>query len=1603
MTECRRSGHVCSRLFALAAIAVGVCWFRPLPGYGQVSVVTYHNDNARTGQNLNETILTPSNVNQNSFGQLFAANIDGYIVAQPLYLQNISIPNLGVHNVVYVATMHDSVYAFDADTGVLLWQVSFINPAAGITSVPASVAGCVGVTHFTEHGVVGTAVIDPNSGTMYVVAKTMENGAYVQRLHALDVGSGQEKFGGPVVITASFPGTGDGGSTVTFDPLRQMSRAGLLQIGTTIFLTFGSNGCKLVHNHGWVLAYEAGTLQQLGVFNTTPNDNNGGIWQGGSGPAADTNGNIYFETADAVFDANTGGADFGDSILSLNWGANGLSLADYFTPLNQSNYDTLDLDVGSVGPIVLPDQPGSFPHLLVGSGKDATIYVVNRDSMGGYDPVQDQIVQELASPFTNASTRFQAPTYWNGTVYFEQIQAPVAAYSLNNGALSTLPVSQTQVAYQRANAASVSANGTTNGILWLVTLSSSTSTATLHAFDATNLATEFYNSDQAGTRDTLSPTVHFATPTIANGKVYIGTQTQFVTYGLLGVSPIASLSPSSVAFGNEIVNTTSAPQIITLTNTGTSNLSVNGVAANGDFAQTNDCNANIAVGASCTINVTFTPTAAGSRTGAITFTDNAASSPQSVSLSGTGVVPTAPVVSLSPGSLNFASQTVGTTSPIQSSTLTNTGSATLSIGSIAVSGDFGLATTGTSCPYSGGTVNVGASCTIDVTFTPTQTGNRTGSVAITDNAADSPQSLSLSGTGSQSATPVPFINQPLIPDVVAPGGAAFTLTVNGAGFVPASVVNWSGTPRTTTYISGTQLSAAIAGSDIASAGTALITVTNSTVGVALSNAVSFGVSNPTPGLTFVRSDVTLGANALAAAGDFNNDGKPDLAVAASAGILDVLLGNGDGTFRPAVTYAAGSGADALAVGDLNGDGNLDLVVADSIGNNVSVLLGNGDGTFQPAQSYGAGNDPDSVVVGDFNGDGKLDVAVGNAGGNNVSVLLGNGDGTLQTAVNYAVGNNPVAMTIGDFNGDGVLDLAVANSADNTVGVLLGNGDGTFKPAVVYSVGGAPTSLAAGDFNGDGRLDLAVANSGTSNVSVVLGNGDGTFQGAVNYGVGANPSSLSLGDLNGDGKLDLAVANSGDNTTSSLLGNGDGTFQIADPFSVGNKPGSVLIGDFAGAGRFGLIVVNAADATLSVLLQAPVFSLSAPGLNFGTQNVGTTSTAQTVTLTNTGSATLYISNRMITGSNASDFSEGDTCGSAVSAGANCSISVTFTPTGTGSRSAAVSFTDNASGSPHNLNLSGTGTVPGVGLSPGSLTFALRLVGTPSASEPVTLTNTGTGVLNLSSISITGTNSGDFSQTNTCAASVPAGGSCTISVTFDPSQIGTRVATLNVTDNASGSPQSVSLSGGGTVVQLSPTQLNLGTVLLGTQGNAQAITLTNTRSTALGVKGVSVTGPDSGDFTQTNNCGGSVPARASCVINVVFAPLAVGTRNAFVSVADNGGGGSQRVSLTGTGTSVELSSISLNFGNQKVGSASPTQTVTLTNVGTAALKVGIAVKGTNPKDFPRSNTCGTVVASGASCTITVDFKPTAAGSRNAVISISDNGGASPQTISLNGNGT
>lgn len=479
-------------------------------------------------------------------------------------------------------------------------------------------------------------------------------------------------------------------------------------------------------------------------------------------------------------------------------------------------------------------------------------------------------------------------------------------------------------------------------------------------------------------------------------------------------------------------------------------------------------------------------------------------------------------------------------------------------------------------------------------------------------------------TAAFAQNPVPFVDQPLVPDATAPGGAAFTLTVNGAGFVPASVVNWNGTPRATTFVSSSQLTAKILASDIATASTASVTVVNPIPGGGISNTSYFSIVLPEVSVSFVPAVTyaTGGNNPYSVAiADVNSDGKPDLIVVNEGtdngeGSVGVLLGNGDGTFQPPVDYDSGGGFGySVAVADVNGDGKLDIVVGNgcasgtycSAEGSVGVLLGNGDGTFQPAHSYNSGGASlfgSSVALADLRGEGKLDIVVANENASNVGVLLGNGDGTFNAAVTYnSGGSGATSVAIADTNADGKPDLVVTSFCpgsgcgtaypypDGVVGIMLGNGDGTFQSVVTYDPGGAGTyDVAVADVNRDGKPDLLTANCGPETcgpgrpggtVGVLLGNGDGAFQPAVPYGAANGPFSIAVADLNGDGKQDVVVANwgtsnggSNNGAASVLLGNGDGTFQPVQTYlSGGNEAPSVAVADLIGDGRLDIVLAD----------------------------------------------------------------------------------------------------------------------------------------------------------------------------------------------------------------------------------------------------------------------------------------------------------------------------------------------------------------------------------------------------------------------------------------------
>jgi hypothetical protein len=486
--------------------------------------------------------------------------------------------------------------------------------------------------------------------------------------------------------------------------------------------------------------------------------------------------------------------------------------------------------------------------------------------------------------------------------------------------------------------------------------------------------------------------------------------------------------------------------------------------------------------------------------------------------------------------------------------------------------------------------------------------------------------------------PVPLINQPLAPATATPGGAAFTLTVNGTGFLSGAQVYWNDSPRQTSFGSSERLTAVIDASDIAVAGTASVTVVNPAPGGGASNVQFFQITTPVPNITLSQNNVPAGSSPQRdVAADFNRDGKMDLAAADGVNNrIVVLLGNGDGTFQPPAYYATGSNPSYLVVADFNGDGTLDIAAADYNGNTVSILLGSGNGTFQAHAEYPTGASPVALAVGDFNGDGRLDLASVNSAGNSVSILLGNGNGTFQPRADIPADTDPRSIAAGDFNGDGILDLAVGNFgnfAGNAVSVFLGNGDGTFQPKVDYPVNGAPLSIVTADFNGDDKLDLAVDNScGVSaqcgrpgTVSILLGNGDGTFETHVDYPAGSFPYTIVAGDFNGDGKIDLAVTDLDSQILNILIGAGDGTFPTSTQIPTNGSPVGLLAADFNGDGKLDFAV---GSDTVIIMLQneVPLPTVTALTLNPTSVSGGRNSTG-TVTLSGpapAGGATVALS-------------------------------------------------------------------------------------------------------------------------------------------------------------------------------------------------------------------------------------------------------------------------------------------------------------------------------------------------------------------------------------------
>jgi hypothetical protein len=513
-------------------------------GPSAADVVTFKNDVARTGQYLVETTLTPANVNSTSFGLLHNLQVDGKVDAQPLYLSQLTIGGTP-HNVVYVATEHSSVYAFDADSGASLWQVSLL--ASGET--PSDIHGCGQV--IPEIGITSTPVIDRTAGahgSIYIVAMSIDKSSqYHQRLHALDLTTGAELLNGPTEISATFPNSN---GTTTFEPGQYEERAALLLVKGTIYTSWTSH-CDIAPYSGWIIAYDQATLARSSVLNIAPNSgvpingsngaatNGPAIWMSGDGPGADSAGNVYLLSGNGRFettqDANgfPSQGDYGNSFVKIASSGGNLGVADYFAMFNEVAESSGDTDLGSGGELLLPDMMDStnaVKHLVVGAGKDGNIYLVDRDNMGKFDSAKNNIWQEVDGQL--GGSIFSSPAYFNGTLYYGAVGSTLRAFSISAARLSATPTSHSAATFTRPGTSpAISANGTTNGIVWA---HENTSPAVLHAYDATDLAHELYNSNQAtGSRDQFGNGNKFITPTVAGGKVFVGTTNSVAVFGLL--------------------------------------------------------------------------------------------------------------------------------------------------------------------------------------------------------------------------------------------------------------------------------------------------------------------------------------------------------------------------------------------------------------------------------------------------------------------------------------------------------------------------------------------------------------------------------------------------------------------------------------------------------------------------------------------------------------------------------------------------------------------------------------------------------------------------------------------------------------------------------------------------------------------------------------------------------------------------------------------------------------------------------------------------------------------------------------------------------------
>jgi len=1003
----------------------------------------------------------------------------------------------------------------------------------------------------------------------------------------------------------------------------------------------------------------------------------------------------------------------------------------------------------------------------------------------------------------------------------------------------------------------------------------------------------------------------------------------------------------------------------------------------------------LTTGSLCTINITFQPSREGSHAANLRISHNGFGSPSRVELGGSGVGE--PIVEVSRTSVAFLEQRIGIAAVEQSIMVRNAGTTALSIARIAVTGaDRGDFSVSSDC---GATILRGSSCVLRVGFLPTSLGLKTAALAIEHNASGGSTTISLEGRGISpviqvGATSVDFGLQPVgiasAPRLVTVGNSGSAalnigrISVSGSGGLQFSQVNDCGTSvgagascsinvRFTPASSGAKVATLLIKHDAAGA-TSAIALSGEGGGVPIlaASASSLSFGNQLINTTSTAQTVTI-----------TNTGTRNLTVGGVS-----VTGDHAGQFAQSNTCSAALAPNATCTISVT-------FTPGSTGGKSASLSITHNGTASPT----------SVALS----------GTGTAPGISLSpstLSFGNQPiNTTSSAQAFTITNTGTAnLTVSGVSVTG--DHAAQFLQSNTCSAALAP-----NTTCTISVTFAPASTGAKS------ASLSIAHNGTGSPSTVALSGTGTAP-----GINLSPSTLSFGNqlvstttsaqtvtITNTGSASLSVSGvsvpgtdsvqfTRINTCSAALApNATCAISVTfTPASTGAKSASLSI-THNGTG-------SPSSVSLSGTGTAPGISLSPSTLPFGNQLVNTTSSAQTVTITNTGSASLTVSGVSVTGTDSAQFAQTNTCSAALAPNATCTNSVTFAPASTGAKSANLSVSHNATGSPSTVALWGTGVAPTIGVSPSSVTFSDQLVGTTSAARSITITNTGTANLSVTGVSVS--DAAQFAQTNTCSTALAPNATCTISLTFSPTGTGDRAASLSITHNAAGSPTSVAINGTGTApgISIAPSRVTFENQTVNTTSGSQSVTITNTGTANLTVSSVSVTGSDSTQFAQTNNCSAALAPNASCTISVTFSPSATGGKTASLAISHSGVGSPTTVTLNGAGAagSISVTPLSVSFANQLINSTSTAQTITVSNPGTETLVLtngpanAITVTGTDSVHFARTTTCAATLSPNQSCTVSVTFTPTSVGAKGAALSVAHSGIGSPTTVSLMGSG-